>query len=197
MSKRTIQPSGTRSKIGKVFDAADFPDTTIREDYPAPPHSLYLTVDKTAGAALVDLTLGEGIGGGACTRRFHVDGRGVWLSVAGWRFVKLDIVNIPAGVTLRYTWLTQPYASGSLVAARFWQTVAAGALSAPMPDGAVAVTPDRNEAGAVWRQTDGAGTFDIPAALAAGNRTELRGSQLVFAAPLGAPLVLCWELDLV
>lgn len=192
---RKIQASGARSTKGKLFDVGEMSDVRIRAGYDATPHSLFLMVDKTAGAALVHLTVGESEGGAEHAVDFHVDGRGVWLSVAGWRYCKVEITSIPDGMTLRYTWLTEPHVSSVQAAARFWQIVPAGAASTPIPSGSIAVTPDQNVAGANWTTNDGTNVFNIPASLVAGTRTENRGGQLTYAAPLGAPLTLCWELE--
>lgn len=197
MRMRTIQQSGSRSSTGKVFDAGELANVSCREGYAAPPRGLFLSCSKTAGAILVELVTGEADGGGENTRRFHVDGKGIWLSVAGWRYAKLTILGIPADFTLRYTWLTEPPVSSVPYAGLLWTRSAVGDSGVAIPDGAVGVTTDRNEAGAVWRQTDATGNFDIPAALVAGTRTQVRGSSLVYAAPLGAALVLCWEIEVI
>lgn len=199
-SRREIQPSGTIPRTGKVFDAASLCTVNVRSEAVTPglgrPRGLFLTTSRQDKAVEVRLFLGEGTGGAEAGRTFHVDGRGVWLSVVGWDYAKLEILNIPDDVILSYAWLTEPPPSLTVVP-RWFQTVAIGNGSTSVPFGAFAVTPDQNVVGATWSTFDGANTYVVPAVLTAGVRGETSGTVLVYAAPLAAPLTLCWSLALV
>lgn len=213
---RTIQPSGTRSTVGKVFEAGDLHAVSCRADVNADdprgdyavndrqarPHSLYIARNGTgnngpgsAAVILVQLTLGEGEGGALQIRQFHVGSRGTWLSVAGWRYVKLEILAIDADDTLGYTWNTEPAPfPGSVAPAFFYEILPAATASRVVPPGMVAVSASAAAAGAFWRSILGASTFTIAANITAGGRSQVLGGQLMFAAPLAAPLTLAWEL---
>lgn len=182
-----IQPSGTRSSVGKLFDAT-MDDIEVRGQKP---RSIFLAVQ--GGSAVVRIRVGEGEGGAEITRSITLTPRGAWLSIAGWSIVTIEVTALSAGAIVTYCWLTV-CAPTFERAARSYQTLAAGTASVVIPDGAVGVTPDRAEAGASWETVDGTGTYTIPAILTAGVETTCRGRRLLFAAPLGSALTLAWEI---
>ena len=200
-SRRQIQPSGSIPSTGKLFDAGSFCTISVRDGAVVPglgrPRGLFLTLSRQYGCAEIRIILGEGTGGAEAARTFHLDGRGLWLSVVGWDFAKIEVLSVQDGVQVSYAWLTEHPPSGAAVVPKWRQTVGAGSASSSIPFGAIFVTPSRNEAGAVWVTSDGTATYTMPASLVAGVRVEVSGAVLTYAAPLATPLTLEWSYALV
>ncbi len=141
-------------------------------------------------AARVLITAGKPWAGSEDTRTCTVTNTGVWLSIAGWTFVKVEVVGVGSASTfVEYAWTSDQ--SPGTVPLLFIETLQGAATS--VPRGARTLTPAAADAGFLWRtDQDGAGGLDVPVALAAGVETPVKGARYVLA---GGAIVGCWTLD--
>lgn len=189
LGRRMIQPSGRYPAgfTGRLFDVQGLSGVAIRDDG-AGPKGLYVGIVPDTGSntpALVHLTLGDPVGGGACHRTFHVGPSGAWVSVAGWDYAKLECLTSNATAQLCYAWTTEQPSSPA--ALQYVQTIAPGTTA--VAAGAERVIVGTADGGWAWR-TAAPGAIVVPAPAAAGQLLQVGGAQYV--ATVGNTV--CWLL---
>lgn len=139
-------------------------------------------------AATLEIEAGRPIGGAIATRRCTLTPAGLWLSLAGWDNVQVQVREIAPGARVSYAWTVVP--PPTTVPMWLVQNVVAAPTIAP--EGAVSVAVTTADAAWVWRTVVGGATYNITAPQAADGLTRpVLGAWYV---PSAANTVM-WELQ--
>ncbi len=175
----TFRASGSRGTTGTLFEAGvdryvpvDSTGTT------SPAAGLVLSL-RSGDVAELEIEVGRPGGGGLARRRVTLTRSGAWLSCAGWDTARASVTWLAAGTVVTYAWTTWPPPSEfplSLVEA-------VGAGERAIPDGAIDVAVNVDDAAWFWR-TPLATTLDVAAPqVADGSLRPVLGARAVPSVP--------------